>query len=49
MFTSVTFKNPVPIYTFIDQFNFYFTHLDDQYAKLSKPTLELITESKESL
>lgn len=44
MSTSVTFKNPVSIHTFIDQFNFYFTHLDDQYAKLSKPTLELITE-----
>lgn len=44
MSTSVIFKNPVSIHTFIDQFNFYFTHLDDQYAKLSKPTLELITE-----
>ena len=44
MSTSSTFKNPVPIYTFKDQFNFHFTHLDDQYAKLNKPVPVLITD-----
>jgi len=44
MSTSVTFKNPVSIYTFIDQFNFYFTNLCDQYTKLDKPVPELITD-----
>ena len=43
MSTSVTFKNPASIHTFIDQFNFHFTRLDDQYAKLNKPVPELIT------
>ena len=43
MSTSIRFKNPASIHTFIDQFNFHFTRLDDQYAKLNKPVPELIT------
>ena len=44
MSTSSRFKNPASIHTFIDQFNFHFTHLDDQYAKLNKPVPVLITD-----
>lgn len=44
MSTSVTFKNPVTIYTIIDQFNLYFTNLCGQYTKLDKPVPELITD-----
>ena len=44
MSTSSRFKNPVSIHTFIDQFNFHFTHLDDQYAKLNKSVPVLITD-----
>lgn len=43
MSTSSTFKNPVPIYTFKDQFNFYFANLHDQYTKLNKPAPDIIT------